>query len=236
MWRACSACSCTVAHPLRAAALARTTCTLSHHHHQLHDHQQDKKKKKKRSKEKHSKKSGKGGSSSAGDSDGGSGSSGDEGPAAAPAAAGDAAGDAVAPNHQREDWMTVPMERSRPREEDKLEEKVEEKEPEPQIGLRYMDPERSQQQQDGGAAASAAAAPQPPSTAEARRPLVGDGGASWRLKALKRAQEAAKEQGGSVAAVVAERWGSMAELTKSLTDGARAAHGARRGLFCFGWD
>jgi hypothetical protein len=60
-----------------------------------------------------------------------------------------------------------------------------------------MDPERQQQQAAGGSGGggSAAAAPAP------RRPMIGDGGASWRLKALKRAQEQAKERGEDVGAV-----------------------------------
>jgi hypothetical protein len=144
-----------------------------------------------------------------------------------------------------------------------------------------MDPERQGQQPAAADGAGGGGAP------VARRPMVGDGGASWRLKALKRAQEQAKEKGGDVSTVrgarqmpearachvrdgrvpgtqptapraksqraawhlpaaacacalqcfylcprpalrrsqlVAERWGSMAELTKSLTN-ARAAHG-----------
>jgi hypothetical protein len=56
---------------------------------------------------------------------------------------------------------------------------------------------------------------------------TGDGGASWRLKALKRAQEAAAEQGRSVSEIVAQRFGSLKDLTGSLTE-RRAAHCAPR--------
>jgi hypothetical protein len=54
--------------------------------------------------------------------------------------------------------------------------------------------------------------------------VVGDGGLSWRLKALKRAQEQATASGGSLGSIVAERWGSLSDLTASLTEG-RAADG-----------
>ncbi|KAI5401237.1 uncharacterized protein LOC127097652 isoform X1 [Lathyrus oleraceus] len=52
--------------------------------------------------------------------------------------------------------------------------------------------------------------------------LVGDGGASWRLKALKRAQEQAAREGRSFQEVVGERWGSLGELTASVASGAAA--------------
>lgn len=48
----------------------------------------------------------------------------------------------------------------------------------------------------------------------------GDGGASWKLRALRRAQERAHETGGDLAAVVAERWGSVNELVEG-SKGAR---------------
>jgi hypothetical protein len=41
---------------------------------------------------------------------------------------------------------------------------------------------------------------------------VGDGGASWRMKALKRAQVQASVEGASLSEVVGQRWGSVAEL------------------------
>ncbi|KAL3649076.1 hypothetical protein CASFOL_005479 [Castilleja foliolosa] len=46
--------------------------------------------------------------------------------------------------------------------------------------------------------------------------VVGDGGASWRLKALKRAQEQAAREGRQLEEVVGERWGSMGHLAASV--------------------
>ncbi|KAG0566602.1 hypothetical protein KC19_7G076500 [Ceratodon purpureus] len=54
-------------------------------------------------------------------------------------------------------------------------------------------------------------------------PGVGDGGASWRMKALKRAQEQAAREGKQLDEVVEERWGSLASLTNSVAV-QRAAH------------
>jgi hypothetical protein len=67
----------------------------------------------------------------------------------------------------------------------------------------------------------------PPTTGGPARPTaaVGDGGASWRLKALKRAQERAAAEGRSVQEVVGERWGSLAQVTKDLS-AVSAADGA----------
>ncbi|GMH18850.1 hypothetical protein Nepgr_020691 [Nepenthes gracilis] len=46
--------------------------------------------------------------------------------------------------------------------------------------------------------------------------LVGDGGASWRLKALKRAKEQASREGRSLDKVVEERWGPLGHLAASV--------------------
>ncbi|KAG6556722.1 hypothetical protein Mapa_001665 [Marchantia paleacea] len=59
--------------------------------------------------------------------------------------------------------------------------------------------------------------PRPPA------PSIGDGGASWRLKALKRAQEQAAREGRKLDEVVEERWGSLATLTSSVAV-KRSAH------------
>lgn len=45
---------------------------------------------------------------------------------------------------------------------------------------------------------------------------VGDGGASWRMKALKRAQEQAAREGRKLQEVVGERWGSLGQLAVSV--------------------
>ena len=50
--------------------------------------------------------------------------------------------------------------------------------------------------------------------------VVGDGGASWRLKALRRAQERAAAEGRKVDEVVSEHWGSINELVTSIGDSA----------------
>ncbi|DBA82401.1 TPA: hypothetical protein ACH3X2_14270 [Trebouxia sp. C0005] len=66
------------------------------------------------------------------------------------------------------------------------------------------------------------------STGKGGSSRVGDGGASWRLKALARAKNQATDAsdpnyGRRVGDIVSEQWGSLAELTAGLTD-TRAAH------------
>lgn len=53
--------------------------------------------------------------------------------------------------------------------------------------------------------------------------VVGDGGSSWRLKALRRAQERAAAEGKNINEVVSEHWGSVNELVAGI--GENAAHG-----------
>lgn len=52
--------------------------------------------------------------------------------------------------------------------------------------------------------------------------VVGDGGASWRLKALKRAKEQATREGRRLQEVVGERWGSLGQLTVSVASNKAA--------------
>lgn len=52
--------------------------------------------------------------------------------------------------------------------------------------------------------------------------VVGDGGASWRLKALKRAQEQAAREGKKLDEVVGERWGSLGKLAVSVASNSAA--------------
>ncbi|GJM93479.1 hypothetical protein PR202_ga10039 [Eleusine coracana subsp. coracana] len=53
--------------------------------------------------------------------------------------------------------------------------------------------------------------------------VVGDGGASWRLKALKRAKEQSAREGRQLDEVIEERWGSLGHLAASVST-SRAAH------------
>ncbi|CAI5491389.1 unnamed protein product [Closterium sp. Naga37s-1] len=77
---------------------------------------------------------------------------------------------------------------------------------------------------DSAAAHPAAdpAAQRPGSARPAPPPGVGDGGASWRLKALRRAKEQAEREGKRLSEVVSDRWGSLSSLTARLSS-ARAA-------------
>ena len=60
-------------------------------------------------------------------------------------------------------------------------------------------------------------------------PRIGDGGASWRMKALARAKRQVEDPedpnyGKRLQEVVGKHWGSLADLTQGLGQ-ERAAHG-----------
>jgi len=106
----------------RRTAAAQTACPCLQTHTPIK--QEKDKKKKKKSKEKHSKRGAKGGDSiSSGSDSEGSGDRGGDASGAAGGGGSDGAAAEAAPKAQREDWMTVPMERSRQREASPQEEK-----------------------------------------------------------------------------------------------------------------
>ena len=76
------------------------------------------------------------------------------------------------------------------------------------VASRELNPEMR-----GDAGVSTSAPAVPPS-------VVGDGGASWRLKALRRAQERAAAEGRNVNDVVSEHWGSVNDLVAGIGDAA----------------
>ena len=57
--------------------------------------------------------------------------------------------------------------------------------------------------------------------AEKQKQVVGDGGASWRMKALKRAARRADEEGKKLEDVAADRWGSLRDLTGGIVNHTR---------------
>ncbi|KAL6782403.1 hypothetical protein ACKKBG_A06645 [Auxenochlorella protothecoides x Auxenochlorella symbiontica] len=129
--------------------------------------------------------------------------------------------EAPAPNSAglvREDWMTTPAPAAAgPPASDKAPKESQREDPDAvKIHARELNPYL----RDGGSGVPEEGEPPPP-----RARGVADGGASWRLKALQRAKAAAAAEGKDFRAEVAERWGSVAELTTGLQS-HRAAHGS----------
>ncbi|KAK9802677.1 hypothetical protein WJX73_004828 [Symbiochloris irregularis] len=121
------------------------------------------------------------------------------------ASEGDATGAVAAqPSSEREHWMTQPRDNPLGLPAPDTTDVPPKAETEPQWGLSGP----RQAEGEGGAPGLSG---------------VGDAGASWRMKALRRAQAQAAERGEDVAAVVAERWGSMQQLKQGLNR-ASAAH------------
>jgi len=101
----------------------------------------------------------------------------------------------------REDWMTMPL--ARPAAHVPVEETREEKVHGRLVTDRHIRPEEV-------------------NVEEKRK--VGDGGASWRMKALKRAQVQASVEGKTLSDVVGERWGSVKELASQPGAAPEMAH------------
>lgn len=121
---------------------------------------------------------------------------------------------------QREDWMTVPMARAIDAPPIGQEKEPVEDPDEPKVSARELNPDL-RKNVDGDSTAPAGAYT---ASGLAPQPGIGDGGASWRMKALRRAQSQAGEGGKGLSDVVAERWGSLGNLTAELAQGT-AAHG-----------
>jgi len=119
---------------------------------------------------------------------------------------------------QREDWMSVPMGRAIDAPAKEQEKEPGEDPDAPKVSARELNPDLRKGVVDGSGGTTA------PAGGLAPQPGIGDGGASWRMKALRRAQSQAGEDGKGLSDVVAERWGSLGNLTAELAQGT-AAHG-----------
>ncbi|XP_047092459.1 CWF19-like protein 2 [Lolium rigidum] len=117
------------------------------------------------------------------------------------------------------DWMLKPASSSQPEssrapradnEEEKFEPADDEvKKPNPKEMNPYL--------RDNGAGYPDESTPSREASQLLASSVVGDGGASWRLKALKRAKEQAAREGRNIEEVVEERWGSLGHLAASVS-------------------
>ncbi|KAL1188080.1 Zinc finger CCCH domain-containing protein 59 [Cardamine amara subsp. amara] len=112
------------------------------------------------------------------------------------------------------DWMLPPVRKDEPNPSSDVEEKFEESVPEvTKVNPRELNPYLK----DNGSG-------YPEEESEKKHgkdqllptSVVGDGGVSWRMKALKRAKEQAARDGQNLEEVVGERWGSLGNLVESV--------------------